>query len=73
MKDSLGVRRWRRSQRMGYLSLACVAAHLGVMGFAGWITPSEWPGSMPPITLLGFLAAITPLVVRLARGDRSGE
>ncbi len=73
MQDSLGLRRWRRSQSMGYLALGCVAMHLLIMGIAGWMEPSEWPGHMPPITLLGFLAAITPLVVKLARAAPSEE
>ena len=72
MKDSLGLRRWRRSQRIGYMALACTAGHLFVMGFQGWLKPEEWPGSMPPITMLAFLAAITPLLVRLARSGRNG-
>lgn len=63
MFEHLGAERWLRSQRMGYLGLALVSAHLLVMGGAGWLTPSRWPGYMPPITLLAFLAAVLPLLL----------
>ena len=31
---------------------AVAVLHAGVLGFNGWLTPSVWPGGMPPITLL---------------------
>jgi hypothetical protein len=52
---------------MGYLGLALVSAHLLAMGGAGWLTPSRWPGHMPPITLLAFLAAVLPLLLRTSK------
>jgi DMSO/TMAO reductase YedYZ heme-binding membrane subunit len=64
MHESLGADRWRRTQRIGYLGLAGASVHLLVMGGAGWLTPSRWAGYMPPITLLAFLAAVLPLLLR---------
>jgi hypothetical protein len=55
----------RRSliQRLALAALATAAGHVLVMGAAGWITPAKWPGGMPPITLLAFLAAVIPLLL----------
>lgn len=55
------------AQRLGLLALASAAGHVLVMGVAGWLTPKAWPGGMPPITLLAFLAAIVALVGRARR------
>lgn len=60
MKESLGLERWLTLQRMGYLGLALTAAHCLVIGLPGWLTPSKWPGGLPPITLMGFLTALLP-------------
>ena len=29
--------------------------HLYFMGYKGWLTPSGWPGGLPPISLIGFV------------------
>ncbi len=67
MYDALGMRRWLQAQHMGYATLALACGHTFCMGYKGWIDLSTWPGSMPPITLLGFLAALVPLVVKVVR------
>lgn len=65
MEEALGSRRWRKSQRLGYLAQAAAAGHVLVMGVSGWLTPAKWPGSMPPVTMLAFVAALIPLLARL--------
>ena len=67
MYDALGMERWLRAQHMGYATLALASGHTFAMGFKGWFDLSSWPGSLPPITMLGFLAAATALVVKLGR------
>jgi DMSO/TMAO reductase YedYZ heme-binding membrane subunit len=62
LKESLGLDRWLTLQRMGYLGLALTAVHCLAIGLPGWLTPSKWPGGLPPITLLGFLTALLPAV-----------
>ena len=52
---------------MGYATLALACGHTFVMGYKGWFDLSTWPGSMPPITMLGFLAALSALVVKSVR------
>lgn len=67
LKESLGLDRWLTLQRMGYLGLALSAAHCLAIGLPGWLTPSKWPGGLPPITLLGFLTALLPAVKLVRR------
>lgn len=40
------------------------AAHVFVMGYQGWLLPSKWPGSLPPISLLSFIALLVPLSIK---------
>ena len=63
MPKALGGKRWKRAQRMGYVSLALVIGHLVVLGFKGWMTPEKWSW-MPPISLLAVIAAIVPVAVK---------
>ena len=58
------------AQRLGFLALVTAAGHVLVMGIAGWLTPKSWPGGMPPITLLAFLAVLIPLLWRSRRSRR---
>ncbi len=64
MARAIGGRRWKRSQRLGYVALGFVAGHLMALGLEGWLVPSQWPGGLPPISSIAFVAALTPLVVR---------
>jgi hypothetical protein len=41
-----------------------VAVHLVALGFKGWLKPQAWPGWLPSISLLAFVAAVIPLIVR---------
>ena len=65
MPKALGGRRWKRSQRMGYLCLCLVVAHLVVFGVKGWMTPDSWPGRLPPISLVAVVGAALPVVVKI--------
>lgn len=40
------------------------AAHVFVMGFNGWLVPSNWPGGLPPISMISFLTLLVPLVIK---------
>ena len=65
MPKAMGGIRWKRSQRMGYLCLSLVLAHMVVFGLKGWLAPDKWPLGLPPISLWAAVAAAVPLVVKL--------
>jgi DMSO/TMAO reductase YedYZ heme-binding membrane subunit len=65
MPKAIGGIRWKRSQRMGYLCLSLVVAHMVVFGWKGWMTPEKWPWGFPPISMLAVIAAAVPLVAKL--------
>ncbi|MCU0621632.1 MAG: hypothetical protein MUC69_09025 [Gemmatimonadales bacterium] len=77
MPKSLGGWRWKRSQRMGYVALGLVVAHLVALGWKGWMNPSGWHGGLPPVSLVALVAAVVPLVVKrrrvLAKQQREAE
>ncbi len=80
MPKALGGRRWKRSQRVGYLALILVVVHLVVLGLKGWLAPRGWQAGIPPISLVAVLVALVPLLVKrkLVRdkreaGERSPE
>lgn len=64
MAKSIGGVRWKRSQRMGYVTLALVAAHLIVLGLKGWLAPKGWPAGIPPISLVAVVIAMVPLFIK---------
>jgi DMSO/TMAO reductase YedYZ heme-binding membrane subunit len=64
MPKAIGGRRWKRNQRMGYVALLFVVAHLVVLGWRGWLAPSGWNGGLPPISLVAVTAALVPLLVK---------
>jgi hypothetical protein len=39
-------------------SLSFAGLHLFFMGIDGWISPMDWNGHLPPITLIGFILII---------------
>lgn len=65
MYDALGVERWLRSQRLGYVALSLGCAHSFTMGYKSWFDFSTWPGWLPPMTLLGFLAGLLAISRKL--------
>jgi DMSO/TMAO reductase YedYZ heme-binding membrane subunit len=65
MPKAIGGKRWKRSQRMGYLCLCLIVAHMVVFGLKGWLSPEAWPWGIPPISMLAVTAAAIPLVAKL--------
>ena len=65
MPKAIGGKRWKRSQRMGYLCLSLVVAHMVVFGLEGWLAPQKWPWGLPPISMLAVTAAAVPLLAKL--------
>ena len=69
MPKAIGGIRWKRSQRLGYVSLLFVVAHLVALGLHGWMNPAGWSknGGLPPISLVALVAALVALI---AKGKR---
>jgi DMSO/TMAO reductase YedYZ heme-binding membrane subunit len=67
MQEYLGRERWLGWQRAGYPGLLLAALHVLLRGSAGWFRPDTWPAYMPPITLLTFMIALLPVLVKLRR------
>jgi DMSO/TMAO reductase YedYZ heme-binding membrane subunit len=64
MSKAIGGKRWKRSQRLGYYSLLLVIIHVFVLGFNGWLAPQKWPAGLIPISLVAFVVALLPLMVK---------
>ena len=67
MPRAIGGKRWKRSQRLGYVGLILVVVHLTDLGLMGWLAPGSWTSGLPPISLLAVVAALVPLVAKLRR------
>ena len=67
MQEAVGIKKWQKRQRIGYLGLLTALFHVTFMGFSGWLKIDTWPGYMPPITMLSFLIALVPLYLKLAK------
>ena len=65
MERFLGRVAWERSQKFGFYGLLLLAGHVFVMGFGGWVTPEKWQGSLPPITLISFIAVSSVIAFKL--------
>jgi DMSO/TMAO reductase YedYZ heme-binding membrane subunit len=64
--DRVGVERWRRLQKLGYLAVVLACAHFLVLGkFSGWV---EWFRTLnhpaPPGTLPVCIVGAVPLVLK---------
>ena len=57
---------FRRRSDLGALA-ALLGLHVLVLGYARWFTPAGWPGYMPPISLISFLAAFAVFAVKNRR------
>jgi DMSO/TMAO reductase YedYZ heme-binding membrane subunit len=66
MAQAIGGIRWKRSQRMGYVSLIFLLVHLIALGMLGWIAPYEWQWWLPPISLWAAAIAAVPLILKLS-------
>ena len=56
-----------------FTNIFFVMAHVFIMGIKGWISPSEWPGYLLPISLVAFIVCLISVVVtRYDTGKQSG-
>ncbi len=65
VEKGMHPRQWLFVQRLGYIALILVLLHVFVMGWEGWINPSNWPGGLLPISMLAAIVIILVLIVRV--------
>jgi DMSO/TMAO reductase YedYZ heme-binding membrane subunit len=67
MIETVGVDRWKRGQRLGYVSLLIFGGHVFVLGLTGWFNPPGRHGYLPPVSLVAFSAVLFVMLLRLAK------
>lgn len=67
MQEAVGIKKWQKGQRVGYLGLLTALLHVLIMGYSGWLDVEKWPGYLPPITLIAALIAIVPLYLKFIK------
>lgn len=53
------------SRKVILMAMVFTAAHIFFMGYSGWTTPQNWPGGLPPITLISFIIFIITYIINL--------
>lgn len=67
MQEAVGIKKWQKGQRMGYLGLLTALLHVVTMGISGWLKVDTWPGYLPPITMIAAVIAIVPLYLKFTK------
>ena len=53
------------SRKVILMAMVFTAAHIFFMGYQGWLAPQNWPGGLPPITLISFVIFIITYIINL--------
>lgn len=64
VRKSMPVESWQRAQRLGLVALAIGLAHVVVLGWRSWLSPSTWPGGLPPLTTIPVIACVISFAIR---------
>ncbi len=65
IENKMNKKHWLSIQRSGYLAFFLVLLHVAFMGFKGWLVPADWPGGLPPISLIAFVIIALILSIRI--------
>jgi hypothetical protein len=65
-EEGNGFQKMVMSQAFGITALTLSALHVAIMGFEGWLTPREWHGGMPSITLVSVAVFGIGMIIFLA-------
>jgi len=65
LREDKGFIKFITSRKVILMAMAFTAAHIFFMGYQGWMTPQNWPGGLPPITLIAFVIFIITYIVNL--------
>lgn len=47
--------------KLKYFVYLFLGVHIFVLGINGWLTPSNWPGYLPPISLISFILLVSSI------------
>ena len=70
-EEGNGFQKMVMSPFFGIVALTLSALHVTIMGFEGWLTPREWHGGMPSITLVSVSIFVIGLIVFLVGQEKS--
>jgi len=70
-EEGNGFQKLVMSPAFGITALSLSALHVAIMGFEGLLTPGEWHGGMPSITLVSVSVFVIALVVFAAGQKKS--
>ncbi|MFY0626364.1 MAG: hypothetical protein JXR07_08725 [Reichenbachiella sp.] len=65
LKEDKGFIKFITSRKFLLVALTFGAVHLFFMGYKGWLTPGNWHGSLPPISLVAFVFFISGYLINL--------
>jgi hypothetical protein len=65
-EEGNGFQKGVMTPAFGIAALSLSALHVAIMGFDGWLTPRDWPGGMPSITLVSVALFLMGMIVFLA-------
>jgi len=70
-EEENGFQKMAMSPAFGITALTISALHVAIMGFEGWLTPREWHGGMPSITLVSVFLFVVGIIVFLTGQKKS--
>ena len=65
LKENKAFIKFITSRKVILISMVFTAAHFFFMGYQGWLSPQNWPGGLPPITLISFVIFIIAFIINL--------
>ena len=65
LKEDKAFIRFITSRSVILMAMVFTAAHIFFMGYQGWTNTQNWPGGLPPITLIAFVIFIATYIVNL--------
>ena len=70
-EEGNGFQKLVMSPAFGITAMTLSALHVAIMGFEGWLTPREWHGGMPSISLVSVSVFVIGLIVFAAGQKKS--
>jgi DMSO/TMAO reductase YedYZ heme-binding membrane subunit len=70
-EEGNGFQKMVMSPAFGIMALTLSALHVAIMGFEGWLTPREWHGGMPSITLVSVFLFAAGIIIFIAGQKKS--